>query len=576
MDAEKLHRAAEAWLADDPDPETRDELRRLLDANDLAELRDRFEGRLTFGTAGLRGVLGAGPNRMNRAVAARTTAGLARYLLEVAPEARQKGVVIGYDGRKISKEASQDAAEILAGHGIPVWIFPQVAPTPLTAFAVVKLGAAAGIMITASHNPPEYNGYKVYWGNGAQIIPPHDQGIARAIDTIDTIADLPRMQEGPARAGGMWRDIGDETTQAYLLSLAAHSITSDGKDRVKIVYTPLHGVGGELALRAFRAHGFHEVHPVAEQFHPDADFPTVRFPNPEEEGAMDLALALAEEKGANLVLANDPDADRLAVAVPDPAGGFRLLSGNEIGLLLASYFLESDRMGGDRLLITTIVSTPAAAAIAREAGARYAEVLTGFKWIANKAMELEAATGTRFALGFEEALGYSIGTTCRDKDGVGAAVYFAELAAHLAAKGRTVLDELEGIWRTHGLYLSHQHSVTLEGAEGSRRIRAIMDALRATPPATIGGRAVERSTDYAKGGDLPPSNVLAFHLEDGTRVIARPSGTEPKIKYYIDLRLQVGPDEPIDEARRRGGIAVQELLADFLATVDRSLAGRVP
>jgi phosphomannomutase len=513
---------------------------------------------------------------MNRVVAARTTAGLARYLLDVAPEAREKGVGIGYDGRKISKEAIQDAAELLTGHGIPVWIFPQVAPTPLTAFAVVKLDAAAGIMITASHNPPEYNGYKVYWGNGAQIVPPHDEGIAQAIEEVPPLGELPRLGEGPAKDAGLWRELGDDGAQAYLRSLAAHSITSDGKDRLTIVYTALHGVGGELALRAFRAHGFHEVHPVPEQFEPDAAFPTVRFPNPEEEGAMDLSLALAKEKGANLVLANDPDADRLAVAVPDPAGGFRLLSGNEIGLLLSSYFLESDRSGGDRLLITTIVSTPAAGAIAKEAGARYEEVLTGFKWIANKAMELEASTGTRFALGFEEALGYSIGTTCRDKDGIGAAVYFAELAAHLAARGRTVLELLEGIWRTHGLYLSHQHSVTLEGAEGSRQIRAIMDALRATPPTTIGGRAVERIKDYAQGLGLPPSNVLAFHLEDGTRLIARPSGTEPKIKYYIDLRLPVGSGEPIDEARSRGEVAVQELLADFLTTVDRSLAGRGP
>src|SRR5690606_26848387 len=331
------------------------------------------------------------------------------------------------------------------------------------------------VMITASHNPPEYNGYKVYWSNGAQIVPPHDRGISEAIDRVGPLASIPRMEEKDARAKGLWRDIDGETTRAYLESVARQSVTSDGKDLVEIVYTPLHGVGGALALRALREHGFTKLHVVQEQFDPDPDFPTVRFPNPEEAGAMDLAIALAQRTGANLVLANDPDADRLAVAVPDPRGGYRLLSGNEIGLLFTEYLLANDPREGERLVLSTIVSTPGARAIAEHHGARYDEVLTGFKWIANRAMEIEAETGARFVLGFEEALGYSIGTTCRDKDGIGAAVIFAELAAHAAARGRTILDELESIWRTHGLYLSRQHSVTLEGEEGKARIDAIME-----------------------------------------------------------------------------------------------------
>ncbi|MFO7156889.1 MAG: phospho-sugar mutase [Pseudomonadota bacterium] len=576
MREEELRRLASAWAAEDPDPATRLEVTTLLQRDDVEGLRERFGSRLEFGTAGIRGILGAGPNRMNRMVVMRTTAGLAAYLKAKVPDAARRGVVVGYDARHLSLQASQDVASILAGHGIPALVFPDFAPTPLTAFAVRHLGAAAGVMITASHNPPEYNGYKVYWSNGAQIVPPHDRGISEAIDRVGPLASIPRMEEKDARAKGLWRDIDGETTRAYLESVARQSVTSDGKDLVEIVYTPLHGVGGALALRALREHGFTKLHVVQEQFDPDPDFPTVRFPNPEEAGAMDLAIALAQRTGASLVLANDPDADRLAVAVPDPRGGYRLLSGNEIGLLFTEYLLANDPREGERLVLSTIVSTPGARAIAEHHGARYDEVLTGFKWIANRAMEIEAETGARFVLGFEEALGYSIGTTCRDKDGIGAAVIFAELAAHAAARGRTILDELESIWRTHGLYLSRQHSVTLQGEEGKARIDAIMEGLRKDSPLAIDGKRVVLGRDYREGVErdartgevrelsLPSSNVLSFFLEDGTRIIARPSGTEPKIKYYVDVRVDVAPDVSIAEAEAAGRRTLESRLGAFL------------
>lgn len=582
MTSEELRAFARAWADEDPDPVTRREVLALLEADDEEGLRERFGSRLEFGTAGLRGLLGAGPNRMNRMVVMRTTAGLAAYLRAALPEATRRGVVVGYDGRHLSLQSAMDAASILAGHGIPALLFPDFAPTPLVAFAVLHLGAAAGIMITASHNPPQYNGYKVYWENGAQIIPPHDKGISREIDRVGSISQVPRLEEKDARAAGLWKDVPASTQRAYLDAIRRHALGDAGKDRLTIVYTPLHGVGGPYALEALREQGFTKIHVVEAQFEPHPNFPTVRFPNPEEEGAMDMALALAEKVGANLVLANDPDADRLAVAVPDPRGGFRLLSGNEIGLLLEEYLLANDPRGGDRLVISTIVSTPGSRRIAEHHGARHAEVLTGFKWIANKAMDLERETGTRFVLGFEEALGYSVGTTCRDKDGIGAAVRFAELAAAAAARGRTVLDELKAIWRRHGLHLSRQHSVTLQGAEGARRIEAIMEALRVAPPSEIDGRSVVITRDYRAGIekdratgqtrplDLPTSNVLAFFLDDGTRIIARPSGTEPKIKYYVDVRIPVPPSAPLSEVEALGQRTIQSRLSAFLRHVEET------
>ncbi|WP_437774402.1 phospho-sugar mutase [Sorangium sp. So ce1097] len=583
---------AERWLAHDPDPETQGELRRLIDAARAgeegvrAELAERFAGPLEFGTAGIRGVLGAGESRMNRAVVLRTTAGLARYLLATLGEkVRSAGVVVGHDARRMSREFAEDAACALAAAGIPSHLVPAPCPTPIAAFAVGHLGAAAGVMVTASHNPPEYNGYKVYWDNAAQIIPPHDTGIATAIDAAPPADQVPRAPLDEARQRGLVRDFPADLEDAYLRAIRGLSARSDGDRGLRIVYTPLHGVGERLVRVALAQAGFTRVTSVPEQAEPDGAFPTVAFPNPEEKGAMDLAFALAKKEGADLILANDPDVDRLAVAVRRPDGEYVQLTGNQVGVLLGHYLLtEGSAQGGGgaserRFVLASCVSTPMLGAIAATLGVHYEETLTGFKWIANRAMDIERSTGARFVFGFEEALGYTIGPVVRDKDGISAAVLLAELAAVRKAEGKTLLDELQALARAYGVYVSGQRSYTLRGVDGGERIAAIMAALRKSPPAEIGGapvvawRDLEARTRTTSDGAaaplvLPPSNVLVYELEGGSRIIARPSGTEPKIKFYFDVREGVAADEPLADAEARA-----EARLDALARAFSVLAG---
>ncbi|MGK3961694.1 phospho-sugar mutase [Sorangium sp. So ce118] len=577
---------AERWLAHDPDPETQSELRQLIDAARAgeegvrAELAERFAGPLEFGTAGIRGVLGAGESRMNRAVILRTTAGLARYLLAaLGDKARSAGVVVGYDGRRMSREFAEDAACALAAAGIPSHLAPAPCPTPVAAFAVAHLGAAAGVMVTASHNPPEYNGYKVYWDNAAQIIPPHDTGIATAIDASPPADQVPRVPFDEARQRGLVRDFPEELEQSYLRAIRGLGVRGDGDRGLRIVYTPLHGVGNRLVRTALAQAGFTRVTSVPEQAEPDGAFPTVAFPNPEEKGAMDLAFALAKKEGADLVLANDPDVDRLAVAVRRSDGEYAQLTGNQVGVLLGHYLLtEGQAQGGGanerRLVLASCVSTPMLGAIAAALGVHYEETLTGFKWIANRAMDIERSTGARFVFGFEEALGYTIGPVVRDKDGISAAAVLAELAAVRKAEGKTLLDELETLTRRYGLYMSGQRSYTLRGVDGVGRIAAIMAALRKSPPAEVGGvpvaawRDFEARTRTSSDGRteslvLPPSNVLVYELDGGSRIIARPSGTEPKIKFYFDVREEVAPDEPLGDVEARATARLDALARAF-------------
>lgn len=582
-----LRARALEWLREDPDETTRAELQAILDAGDVDQLKDRFGAKLEFGTAGLRGVLGAGPNRMNRAVVIRTTAGLCAYLRDKIQDVATRGVVIGYDGRRMSREFAEDAAEVCAGAGIKAYLFGSVTPTPLTAFAVTALGAAAGVMVTASHNPPEYNGYKVYWENGAQIIPPHDVGIAAAIDAVGPLASVARPILKEARGRGLVVDVPEDLESRYLDALSALSRHPGVGTDLVIVYTPLHGVGKKLTVAALSRAGFKHVHTVAEQAEPDGNFPTVAFPNPEEKGAMDLALALARTRGADLVLANDPDADRLAVAVPDGEGHFVQLTGNDVGALFAYYLLVDDpHPAPDRLVINSIVSSPLLGVMARELGVRHEEVLTGFKWIANRAIELERETGTQFVFGYEEALGYTVGTVVRDKDGIGAAAIFAELAGFYHSQhGRDVLEQLEQIYRRFGLYASAQHSVTVKGLEGTAVIRRIMDSFRNAPPTDVGGYAVVIVSDFKRGerrtvasGEverltLPSSNVIAYWLSDGSRITLRPSGTEPKIKYYFDVRENVAPGESFAAAQARARAKTQALIKAFVALADARQAG---
>lgn len=567
----ELLRAARAWRDGDPDEETRAELSALIDAEDEAELRARMSGRLAFGTAGLRGILGAGSQRMNRAIVLTTTAGLGAYLLDNVPDVRTRGVVIGYDGRHKSREFADDAASVLAKMGIVAHLFPELGPTPLVAYAVLALKAAGGIMITASHNPPAYNGYKVYWENGAQIIPPHDVGIARAIDAIGPANEVARMSH--ERASSLLRDIPGTLVDDYLDAIVGLLPRRDVRPPLSIVFTPLHGAGGELGKKALERAGFLQVDMVAEQAAPDGDFPTVAFPNPEEPGAMDLALELAKKKNADLVLANDPDADRLAVAVPDGEGGYVQLTGNEVGVLLGHYLLTEGREGDDRLVISTIVSSPMLGNIASAMGIAYEETLTGFKWIANRAMDLAAREHKRFVFGYEEALGYSVGEVVRDKDGISAACLFAELAAVCKERGGSILGELERIARRYGLWVSSQRSVTVSGPDGRERMAAYMQTLRSSLPEAIGGKKVIASRDYlastrttADGKTtklgLPTSDVLTFELEGGDRVIVRPSGTEPKIKFYFDHREAIADSEAMATARERA-MAVLEGLSEI-------------
>jgi phosphomannomutase len=534
----------QAWIADDPDPGDQAELRGLLaDGSEAAwaELADRFGGRLEFGTAGLRGAIAAGPNRMNRAVVRAATAALTQWLPAHQPGAAAAGVVIGCDARHRSAAFAAEAASVLAGAGIAVHMLPPQQPTPLLAFAVRHLHAAAGIMITASHNPPADNGYKLYTADGAQIIPPADAEIEA---TIRGLGPLSRIPVAPPDSPLITRH-GDEVAAAYLTALTTVSPAAGAGPAtgLRFVYTPLHGVAAGLALRAFALAGYPAPYVVPAQAEPDPDFPTVAFPNPEEPGVLDLALDAARETRADLVVASDPDGDRLALAAPDPAapGGWRTLTGDQTGALLGSYLLDrtADQPDpGARLVVSTVVSGTLLARIAEAAGAQYVRTLTGFKWIVRGGA---GHPGTRYLFGYEEALGYAVGDVVRDKDGIGAALAALGLAAAARAAGGSLLSAYDALETAHGVHLTRQ--VTLPTAEPG----PVMAGLRARPPAALGGQPVLASTDLSAGSaGLPPADLLRYEL-DGARVVIRPSGTEPKIKAYLEVTEP--PGRPLAQAR---------------------------
>ncbi|MCR2818036.1 phospho-sugar mutase [Microbacterium sp. zg.Y1090] len=533
--------AARAWLAQDPDPVTRTELEQLLeraDAGDAAasaNLADRFGTRLAFGTAGLRGRLGAGSNRMNRVLVAQAAAGLAAYLTERAAAGTTPTVVIGYDGRRNSDVFARDSAELFAGAGLRAVLLPRMLPTPVLAFAVRHLGAAAGVMVTASHNPPDDNGYKVYLGgddDGAQIVPPADADIARHIQRVADAGDIGSLPRSTDYA------IADESVvDAYIDATAAVAPAPPGAGGMTWVYTAMHGVGWETFSRVLQRAGYPAPTTVSEQIEPDGTFPTVAFPNPEEPGAMDLAFQAAREAGAEFVIANDPDADRLAVAIPDPEDpeGWRRLTGNEIGLLLGWRAARRAAAGGaDRTasLACSLVSSPGLAVVAERYGLSSHATLTGFKWISR-------APGIVY--GFEEALGYLVNPeTVRDKDGISAAVAMLGLIAEAREQGAQAGDLLRQFQAEFGYFDSGQVSLRVDDLSVIGRIMA---ALRATPPAEVGGVAVTRIDDLLTGVDgVPPGDVLRLWLADGSRVIVRPSGTEPKLKVYLDVRGESASD----------------------------------
>lgn len=550
------------WLARDPDPKTREELQHLVDTNAQQELNDRFGSRLAFGTAGLRGKVGAGPNRMNRLVIQETATGLGHYLIEQVQDATSRGVVIGYDGRPDSKQFAHDTASVLTALGIKVYLTHKVAATPIVAFGVRTLNAAAAVVVTASHNPPEYNGFKVYWENGAQIIPPHDSGIAAEIDQATT-KPLPLMSLDDAKQQGLLVWLEDDYYQSYRQTMNENALlTPDSNTDISIVYTAMHGVGADMAETLLADAGFKKVASVTEQRKPDGTFPTVNFPNPEEAGAMDMVMALGKSVDADIACANDPDADRFAVAVKRSDGEYQMLTGDQVGSLFGDYLLEQQP---NSLVGNTIVSSRLLSSIAKAHGAEYYQTLTGFKWLTNIAMEKETAQNP-FLFAYEEALGYTVGNKVWDKDGLSAIVAFAQLTGKLKAEGKTVWDKLSALYRQHGFYFNAQRSIALDP-----KSPPIGDKLRAAPPKDIAGKKVVITEDlktsvrtYDDGSeqaiDLPSSDVLIYHLEDQSRVIVRPSGTEPKLKCYYEVISDFPDNMSYEKAQQAAEAKMNELI----------------
>ncbi len=558
---------AQRWLELDPDPRTRAELEDLIDRGGKV-LADRFDGRLEFGTAGLRGALGAGPTRMNRVVVRQATAGVAARLAQDGAPASTI-VVVGRDARHNSDVFARDAVAVLADAGFDVRYWPDPVPTPLLAYATRLLGAGAGIQVTASHNPANDNGYKVYWRGGGQITPDLAAEIAAAIETTATPTAL---------GDDAGRPLPDDLVDGYRAAALALTPPEPGHD-LTIVYTPLHGVAGRLAVDLLGRAGFDDVTVVAEQFDPDPDFPSVDFPNPEEPGALDAALALAVDRDADLVLANDPDGDRIAAAVPT-RDGWRLLTGDEIGCVLADYLLEHMPGGPERMVATTVVSSQLLKRIAAHHGVGYAETLTGFKWLADAAARGDRA-GRRLIIGYEEALGVMIGDAVRDKDGMSAALVLADCAARERAHGRDLLDRVDDLARRFGLHAKAQTYVRFDDSDDDLAGR-VLSRLRAEPPREIAGSAVSAVTDFERGErrdrngavsalDMPPTRMIAVALDDGSRMQVRPSGTEPKLKFYVEVVESVDGD--VGAARSRASARLEDVMTGLFdaAGIDPTL-----
>ena len=554
---------ARRWLAADPDPDTRAELEALLAGGDAKALAARFGARLEFGTAGIRGPLGAGPARRNRMVVRRVSAGLAARLKEGNADV-STGVVVGHDARHKSAEFAADTAGVLDAAGIPVHLLPGLTPTPLLAYAVLDLGAAAGVQITASHNPAADNGYKVYWSDGAQILPQLAAEISAAIDVIAPDADIPVSTDRTAEVDAALA----ERYRAAVLPLRLHPEHAD----LRIVYTALHGVAGDLMVQLLADGGLHDVVVVSEQFAPDPDFPTVAFPNPEEPGALDLAIATAQQCGADLILANDPDGDRIAAAVP-AGDGWRSLNGDEIGCLLGEWLLTHGEQSAGRVVATTVVSSRLLSAIAEHHGVGYVETLTGFKWLARAARDA-AQDGRRMAFAYEQALGAMCGTAVLDKDGLSAALVMADVAATLKAEGRTIVGALDDLAVRHGVHLTGGRNVRLSGADGMALVTGTLQRLQMTPPDAVDGVSVVEVADHMTGVrrradgieeplTTPSTDLVGLTLADRSRLQVRPSGTEPLLKFYVEVVEPVTRND-VGGARDRAARRLARLTDAFL------------
>ena len=544
----------EQWIANPYfDEATKEELKSI--AEDENEIKERFYMDLEFGTAGLRGIIGAGINRMNIYVVRRATQGLANYIIKQG--AANKGVAIAYDSRHMSPEFAMEAAMTLAANGIKAYKFESLRPTPELSFAVRELGCVAGINITASHNPPEYNGYKVYWEDGAQFTPPHDKGVTEEVLAIEDLSTVKTTDEASATAAGLYQVIGQEIDDKYIAQVKAQVVNQKAidemQDQIRIVYTPLHGTGNIPARRVMKEIGFTHVYVVPEQELPDGNFPTVSYPNPEAKEAFELGLKLAKEKDADLVLATDPDADRLGVYVKDTKSGEYIpLTGNMSGSLLCEYVLSQKQAAGkipaDGQVVKSIVSTNLIDAVAKSYGAELIEVLTGFKWIGKQILKNETTGHGTYLFGMEESYGCLIGTYARDKDAISATAALCEAAAYYKQKGMTLWDAMIAMYEKYGYYKDAVKAIGLSGIEGLAKIQSIMETLRNNTPTEVGGYKVTSARDYkldtiknmatgeVKPTGLPSSNVLYYDLEDGAWICVRPSGTEPKIKFYFGVK----------------------------------------
>lgn len=542
------------WLSNPYfDEATKEELRAIADNEN--EIKERFYMDLEFGTAGLRGVIGAGINRMNIYVVRRATQGLANYIIKQG--GASKGVAIAYDSRHMSPEFAMEAAMTLAANGIKAYKFESLRPTPELSFAVRELGCIAGINITASHNPPEYNGYKVYWEDGAQFTPPHDKGVTEEVLAIEDLSTVKVTDEASASAAGLYQVIGADIDDKYIAQVKAQVVNQAAidkmQDQISIVYTPLHGTGNLPARRVMKELGFEHVYVVPEQELPDGDFPTVSYPNPEAKEAFELGLKLAKEKNADLVLATDPDADRLGVYVKDDKSGEYIpLTGNMSGSLLCEYVLSQKAAAGkipaDGQVIKSIVSTNLVDAVAKNYNCELIEVLTGFKWIGKQILKNEETGKGTYLFGMEESYGCLIGAYARDKDAISATAALCEAAAYYKEKGMTLWDAMVAMYDKYGYYKDAVKSIGLKGIEGLAKIQSIMETLRKNTPAEVGGYKVVSARDYqmdtikdmatgeVKPTGLPASNVLYYDLEDGAWLCVRPSGTEPKIKFYYGIK----------------------------------------
>jgi phosphoglucomutase len=575
MEKAAIIERANDYVAREKDSGFRSEVEKLLAAEDWKELEDRFYRDLEFGTGGLRGVIGGGYNRMNTLVVKSATQGLAAYLIKTFPAKAAEGklsAVIAFDSRRYSAEFAEAAALIFAANGIKTWLFSSLRPTPELSFAIRRLGCDTGIVVTASHNPPQYNGYKAYWNDGSQVVPPHDTGIIEEVNAVKTISEMSRQD---ALDKGLLKIIDKEVDEPYQAMVKSRlfrpELIKAKAGEVKIVYTPLHGTGAMHVEKVLGDLGL-EVITVPEQREGDGNFPTVAFPNPEEAAALDMAIKLGAKEKADVVMATDPDADRFGIAVPNAAGTYTLVTGNQMGVLLADYIFlslkEQGKLPANAAMINSIVTTGMQKRVAEYYDAECAECLTGFKWIADVMRQWETgANGKTFVFGTEESYGYLVETEVRDKDGVSAAALTAEMTLYWRSKGKSLLDRLDDLYRICGYWQEMGISKYFQGPEGPAIMQGIMDQYRAKPPAALGGISVSKVRDIKNGADgLPPSDVLQFFLADGTVVSARPSGTEPKIKFYATCRAEAGSGG-LDAARAEAARKLEAIKQDIRAVI---------